>query len=551
MTWRNKPIHKFYAFALAAVFAVALAGCGGGGGKTADPDPTPQEDCVAGGGRWNANDTCTSAADLLKEKQAAQRTAISNAITTAQTAVAGLTDDASDTAINSADSAVAAAKKAIADAADIPAEEKAAFNTAVSTIEGSLTTKKASIADARDDADKAMKAAMTKMGKAMHAALGPPAADNTTVLDNATVSLSSTGLTVDAAEGAGALTTNPESVTLKAGDSAGSLSGWKGMDYALTTGTGASKITNEARVFTNKSAAKTQEFTKKYTDLTAGYLTTITASLVGGSTFTHSGTQNHAHNATGEAAFEVRGTYDGAPGQFKCTGTCTSTNDGKGSPSALGGTWSFKPDVGAMVSVPDAHYLYFGWWVRNDKDGAPTAASAFTGRFGTDPGDSTDSLDPAGDGTGITGSATYTGNAAGIFAMSNPLDGTGDGGDFTADATLEATFGSGATAGMTGTIDNFRLNGGSGDPGWSVKLNRATWGSSGAITAPTSDPTVWSINGNEADASGTWSGQMYDEKPGTTNGGDGSNIPTTVTGTFSSEFSTIGRMVGAFGADKQ
>lgn len=44
---------------------------------------------------------------------------------------------------------------------------------------------------------------------------------------------------------------------------------------------------------------------------------------------------------------------------------------------------------------------------------------------------------------------------------------------------------------------------------------------------------------------------MYDEMPGDPPDGDGSNIPTTVTGTFYSELSTIGRMVGAFGASKQ
>ena len=44
---------------------------------------------------------------------------------------------------------------------------------------------------------------------------------------------------------------------------------------------------------------------------------------------------------------------------------------------------------------------------------------------------------------------------------------------------------------------------------------------------------------------------MHDEMPGNPPGGDGSNIPTTVTGTFYSEFSDRARMVGAFGADKQ
>jgi hypothetical protein len=70
----------------------------------------------------------------------------------------------------------------------------------------------------------------------------------------------------------------------------------------------------------------------------------------------------------------------------------------------------------------------------------------------------------------------------------------------------------------------------------------------------TANGTTWSIDGNAAPESGIWSGQMYDELPGLTIAtppGDRSNVPTTVTGTFYSEFSTIGRMVGAFGADKQ
>ena len=201
-----------------------------------------------------------------------------------------------------------------------------------------------------------------------------------------------------------------------------------------------------------------------------------------------------------------------------------------------------------MVSQPDDTYLYYGWWVSKDNDGKPTAASAFAGVV--EP--TATPLATGGDLSALTGSATYAGHAAGKFAMSNPLDGTGSGGHFTADAELTATFGTGATAGVTGTIDNFRLNDGSEDPGWSVSLARGALGTSGGtITAPTEDPTVWSINGNKAPASGTWSGTMYDEMPGNPPNGDGSNIPTTVTGTFYSEFSTIGRMVGAFGANKE
>ena len=276
------------------------------------------------------------------------------------------------------------------------------------------------------------------------------------------------------------------------------------------------------------------------------------------SAFMHSGTQDHSI-PTGSNAFTIRGHYDGAPGEFRCTGPCTSTNDGEDGPSALGGTWHFKPDANAMVSLPDAHYLYYGWWVSKDEDGDPTAASAFAGRFGTDSGDSADGLDTGWTGTydetvgseTITGSATYVGNAAGKYAW-NPLDGTGHGGHFTADAELNAKF-SGTDPGVSGTVDNFRLNDGSEDPGWSVALGRGAFGSDGAISAPVApvDPTVWSINGNKAPASGTWSGTMYDEMPGPAPDGDGSNIPTTVIGTFTSDYSAMGRMVGAFGADKE
>ncbi len=275
--------------------------------------------------------------------------------------------------------------------------------------------------------------------------------------------------------------------------------------------------------------------------------------------FTHSGTQNHAIPSTGNS-FTTRGYYDGAPGEYRCVTACSSTNDGSGAPSRLDGTWFFKPDAGAMVHQPDANYLYYGWWVSKDKDGKPTAASAFTGTVGTLTSGWTGAYESLTGADALTGSATYAGNAAGKFAMTNALDGTGNGGHFTADANLTAKF-SGTGAGVTGTIDNFRLNDGTEDPGWSVELGLATLGSDGAFASRIDDASttdvneatmpVWSINGNKAAAAGTWSGTMYDEMPGNAPSGDGSNIPTTVTGKFYSEFSNIGRMVGAFGANKE
>ena len=221
------------------------------------------------------------------------------------------------------------------------------------------------------------------------------------------------------------------------------------------------------------------------------------------------------------------------------------------------GTWVFTHDSGAMTSKPDGNYLYFGWWLTKDKDGDPTSASAFTGVVGA-------ANAPTANPSGITGNATYAGHAAGKFAISSPLGGS-DAGHFTADATLTAKFGGGATVGasgtgISGTLENFMANGQA--VPWSVSLFRRGWDNTTAgVTAAYNDPdtssvdesvtqTVWSIDGNSAAASGTWSAQMYDEAQ-SGSADDGSNVPTTVTGRFHSDFGSTHTMVGAYGATKQ
>ena len=530
----------------------------------------------------------------LTGRMAAQRTALTNAMMTARTAVAGVDNDSTDSEVAAADTAITNLQAAIDGAEDL-SEGDADVATAEGTLDtltGLLTVAKTARTDyLAEKGDEDMKAA-TATGKALHAALAGPSAAATALdnIDSATtpVTLSATGLVIDAAAGAGALPatgdgSNPPAVTLEAGDSAGMLGSWDGMNYSHTnTGT---KVMNEAVVYTNQGAPRSVSFAdagytvapETISDAIKDYVFVIDGGIVQSGfdvadvmadAFAHSGRQSH-QIPENRVALIIPGTYDGAPGQYRCTGTCTSTNDGKGSPSELGGDWYFKPNAGAMVSQPDANYLFYGWWVSKDKDGMPTAASAFTGVVGTIGALDSAATPPT---LATSGSAIYTGAAAGKFAISNPLDGTGDGGHFTADATLTAKFG-GEGAGISGMIDTFMANGKS--VPWSVALNNTgTTGTEGtpasnistvgAITAiadntDTDDvneamSTVWSIDGNSAAASGTWSGQMYDEMPGGPGddpAGDGSNIPTTVTGTFYSEFSTIGRIVGAFGADKQ
>ena len=541
------------------------------------------------------------------QRMASQRSAITTAVKTATDAVKAVNNMATDAQVQAAKDALSDLEKAIADADDLPAGDtdvNAAKGT-LTALEGLFETadmmRTKYVADKKKMEDEATTKAMAKTGKALHAALGGTPDTNSTAIDNASAALLATGtapLTIVVAAGAGGKTAAEvptRTAILRTGDSAGSLGGWAGTDYDLTSGSGAAEVTDNARVYTNKGQGRSQAFSGtngKYTLVSGqtganagnnGYLgsdsstildvsgTAETLALVEAADFMHSGTQNRQVPDRRDALY-VRGTYDGADGEFRCMSGCSSTNDGKGSPSGLGGTWHFKPDAGAMVNTPDAHYLYYGWWVGKDDDGNPTAASAFAGRVGTDAA-ITDGLDAAWSGSydttsgseTLTGSATYAGHAAGKFAIDNALAGTGNGGHFTADAGLEATF-SGDDIGVMGTIDNFRLNDGTEDPGWSVSLRQRTWGTDGAIGNAVDNPattadesaagvgTVWSINGNSAPPSGTWGGTMYDETPGdpsTTGPGDGSNIPTTVTGTFYSEFSNIGRLVGGFGANKK
>ncbi len=210
-----------------------------------------------------------------------------------------------------------------------------------------------------------------------------------------------------------------------------------------------------------------------------------------------------------------------------------------------------------MVEVPDPDYLYFGWWLRNDKDGNPTLASAFFGEVGDVEGGGT-----LGTLTTINGSAKYSGHAAGKFAISDPLRG-GEAGHFTADVALTAKFGSNAApnnGGIAGTIDNFMANDRS--VPWSVELQRAQWDTTtnGAFASIPDDTatadvdeetgTVWSIDGHESTMSGSWNGMMHDEALSPASASDGSDIPTTVVGAFQSHFGSTHTMVGAFGAEK-
>ena len=542
----------------AIALSMALAGCGGGGSSSGGLTPEQQ------------------AAQMAAEKR---MDAITDAIKEAETAVAAIinSDDVPTMAqIGDANGAIEAANNAISASESAGDTVAASYRTRVMELEGVADLAQIAYdADdnyqtAKEESERLEKAeqerkeaemeaeetanreAMAKSGKALQEAIND-GMDGTAMLNSGMLDVDTDGNGSNTA------------VMLKAGDAKSALGMWNGMDYSHTMGKDDDKVTTTAMVYTNQGTPTSKAFVG--TDAGQYTLTALpktsggsdhTAITVDGSTnaftkavadaFEHSGDRDHKADDREDAVY-VTGEYDGAPGTFRCVGDdCSSTNDGEGSPSALGGTWHFIPDEGAMVSIPDADYLYFGWWLQKDSDDMPKMAGAFTGEARASGSRTNGGLAKVPN--ALTGSATFMGKAAGKFAINNPMGGS-NAGHFTADATLMAKFGDPAgtpavaDAGISGTINNFMANDES--VMWSVKLERLGWGSDNTFTtAENTMSTTWSIDGNAAGKSGSWKGQLYDNDTK-----DGSNLPTDVTGVFDSKFGSTHSMVGAFGARAQ
>ncbi len=499
-------------------------------------------------------DASAAAADLAVKTQA-----VTDATTALEAARATLAQvDPTHVALQAANAALETAKTE----AQSQADAIKALQQQIADLQKAEEDRKNAAADkAKADELKAM----ADSGKALLDALGKTPLMNLRADNTATPALhnlTSAGLAVGIPNADNTASTSSPRMKAVEG-SAGMLGDWKSMEYADTnTGT---KVTHNAMVYTNQGDPTTETFANEYGTggdsaaegtsydaddrelvLAAGGLgTTDGNKKIKGSAFSTVGTTTHTP-ADGANELSVSGMYDGASGTYYCTpadgAPCTSAPNTNG--ITLAGAWRFVHSPNAMISRPDADYLYFGWWLTKDKDGKPTSASAFTGVAGDAPTALTGV-------TSIVGSATYAGKAAGKFAIYNPLDNTGDAGHFTADATLTAKFN--GSAGVTGTINNFMAN--EKAVPWSVALNNKTMTTDDPPVAATNldatggianvaDTTVWSIDGNSAAASGTWSGQMY----GTVKNSD---VPANVTGRFESSFGSIGQMVGAFGAEKQ
>ncbi len=236
-----------------------------------------------------------------------------------------------------------------------------------------------------------------------------------------------------------------------------------------------------------------------------------------------------------------RGTLNGAAGTFRCyTDTCTigKTDDTRGTLSITGsGVLRFTPDAGAKVSVPDSDYLYYGFWLdTKTKDGDVTEYEAVQTFAGS-------SLATSANLSAVTGTATYEGDAAGVYVHeTNNDDGTlhtATSGRFTADVALKAYFDATTTRTtdtIEGTISNFDLEHGEANK-WNVNVS--------AAGIDTDEGFTGNASGMTGDT-GSLSGRFH----GTGDAVDETVAPPVLVGEFNANFIN-GTAAGAFGTRKQ
>ena len=240
-------------------------------------------------------------------------------------------------------------------------------------------------------------------------------------------------------------------------------------------------------------------------------------------------------------------TLGGASGIFRCesrvsTMACTVQNRGGGQ-LFFTGPWTFRPTVNsddivtAQVTVADQHFMWFGWWAREN-----IATKEWSYAVGHGPAGSRVSSVSA-----VSGNATYTGSAIGRFAIDQPLDDTDQVGAFTAAARLSADFDENT---LSGTLDTFMGDAvptQTGDGIWTVHLRKGSI--SGGSASGTS---AWSIGVLETtdnvDEGGSWSANFYSNLPANQRTGV---MPYGVAGTFTAEHSGAANMIGAFGAHRE
>ena len=267
---------------------------------------------------------------------------------------------------------------------------------------------------------------------------------------------------------------------------------------------------------------------------------------------------------TGVEAAQVStftGSVDGLLGTFSCTGTCVPPTRNTNGSVAVGGnpgTWTFAPTNpnGTIDVADDDGYVQFGWWLNMKGDDVDDGFDVQT--FATATGYGV-FAEVRGDSAEVTGSATYTGGAAGKWAIASTTEDTTEGGHFTATATLGVDFDANTAAAnvaankdgvtVSGSITDF-MTGATSRPSWKVTLTYDSDDSEpgvqpsdmlGSMIVGTSKWTT----GGAVDGTGMWEAMFHGSEKDT-------GHPMAVDGTFNADIASgsVGRIQGAFGATK-
>ncbi|MDE0050899.1 MAG: hypothetical protein OXO52_14010 [Rhodospirillales bacterium] len=523
-----------------------------------------------------------------------QMTALSDASDTLQAALSALSGvTPTQDQIDAANTALAGLNTAITGGADLTDAEKAPYqreaDNAGMPIQTAQNARDLADDDANDQAARAMRLTASRMYGGIGAApLNPTTGDlDNTAATQGTRTAAYTGtndadirVRFDSDRGTEAGDVTDMNQVLEATDMAVAANhGWEGKQYTASgtdvSGTYEAVVYSDVgastmgRKFGNAEIGTPQQY--EYT-LTNGMLTidasttSAHAARVGGSSFDHTAGvklfQLPSPNPSGATRVSISGSFHGVSGTYTCTPTDGTTcgaekaargftlglrTDADNTFAASDTAWTFRPGnpEARVTDMPDTNYSSYGWWLHKSADGRTWTASAFVDDKGTAPADIT-GLDA------LNGTATYMGGAAGKYSLFSLTGGTNDAGHFTARATLEADFDDDT---IEGTIDQFMgADGESRD--WSVELMKSHITDAGALIgtpdgttdATAAQQTVWTIDGVEARAGGQWSGNLKDNAVTAT---DPSGVPKVATGTFHSVYALDGRMVGAFGANKQ
>ena len=509
----------------------------------------------------------------LSGRIASHRSAITNAVAMAQAAVGKVNDTASDEDVTDADNAIAGLEQVIAAAAvDLPDGDidLAMANGALAVLKPVLDVAKDSrtkaMAEAMAEAEKMRNEMMEETAAKLFAGISAQsgAGDGVTFsADDRDAFYNTAGDAILVVIGDG--TTPPTAATATLSEDEDTMvadnHGWEGKRYTDPAGGDMYEAVVYSNVGDPTMGLKFGSAAAVADPPTGDFQYQLTEGELANSVLTANPARIDFTGITRTAGMETfelpdpntgnaqdifaPGTFHGVPGNYICdTGAgrdaaCSATVAADG--FTLTSNWTFKPgDPNARVTeMDDGDYASYGWWLLKEDNDGDFTASAFVDEMGTVA--AATGLDR------LNGTAKYMGGAAGKYALRSSTGGTNDAGHFTARAMLEANFtnNTAATA-ITGTIDMFiGADGESRD--WSVKLNGSDIGDDGGIgnagDGTDNVATVWTIGGAAADASGNWTGTLRN------NGTD--LVPQVATGTFYSEYNGAGRMVGAFGVNKQ